>query len=124
MKCCSLNKINFPCSFPCPFENCKKEYRTQWELNSHQKLKHTKSITDIDQISGNSTQIVLNDSEMNDLIGNDSVKRSHDDQTQSTSLSDKTINNRKKRKNNQQIIYVMPGPIENVSFIYESLLTY
>lgn len=29
--------------FPCKFENCTKEYRTQWELNNHQRQKHVSS---------------------------------------------------------------------------------
>lgn len=29
--------------FPCKVENCTKEYRTQWELNNHQRQKHRTS---------------------------------------------------------------------------------
>lgn len=29
--------------FPCNVENCTKEYRTQWELNNHQRQKHITS---------------------------------------------------------------------------------
>lgn len=29
--------------FPCKVENCTKEYRTQWELNNHQRQKHITS---------------------------------------------------------------------------------
>lgn len=103
----------FHCRFPCPVVNCNKEYRTQWELNSHQRLKHSKAEPTIDQIAEPEQAEQI---ESISLITNATEERPYE-QLPSTSSNGKTIYNRRKRKNTQQIIYVMPGPIENVRIL-------
>lgn len=95
-------KYVFFCRFPCTVENCNKEYRTQWELNSHNRLKHTKA-------------------ESNDVQGVDYVnphgsERLCDQPIKSLIKDGKKTSSvpKKARKSKQQIIYVMPGPVEDV----------
>lgn len=97
--------------FPCTVDNCKKEYRTQWELNSHQRLKHSHNYT-MEEF------VVEGEENMSNLLEEDgklerSVNTTEDKLTlKKTNTSPKP----KKRRSNQQIIYVMPGPVEDVNF--------
>lgn len=95
-------------------DNCKKEYRTKWELNSHQRLKHSNP----DSLDEHNNQMQL-------FTGNETIPNQYADEKKPKTILNKRNNSviktekispkPKKRKNNQQIIYVMPGPIENVN---------
>lgn len=109
-----------PNRFPCKIGNCKKEYRTQWELNSHQRLKHQQSETIPTAIEQNESNFI--DAKTIPKIEIHSVevlpaKRRFNQSNQSTPIiKDDSTQKKKIKKSNEQIIYVMPGPtIENVS---------
>lgn len=103
----SLTRSNSPKQidfrFPCPVANCKKEYRSQWELNSHNRSKHSKpgSAGDIEytvKIEYNTS----NEQTSSGLRGASTAMKSD-----RTAVS---VTKRKKRNSAKQIIYVMPGP--------------
>lgn len=74
--------------FPCSIDNCTKEYRTQWELNSHRRAKHADATANqIDE------QEMLNELPIQ--------------------LLDNTKPSPPKIRNKQKIIYVLPGPQMN-----------
>lgn len=89
--------------------NCKKEYRTQWELNSHHRLKHSKpeSTGDIEY----TVQIEYNTA--NEQTSTDSISASATIEPDRTEVA---AAKRKHRNNAQQIIYVMPGPDQWLKF--------
>lgn len=95
--------MNFFHRFPCTVANCKKEYRTQWELNSHHRLKHSKpeSTGDIEY----TVQIEYNTA--NEQTSTDSIHASAAIDPNRTEVA---VTKRKSRNSAQQIIYVMPGP--------------
>lgn len=123
--------FSIPNRFPCTIVDCKKEYRTQWELNSHYRLKHSKP----ESIKEHYDDEYIGQGESDSIdfeFGSSSVASTHKIEIQSIEeLGSKrkyVLNGEqtevkkggsspKKRykKNNQQIIYVMPGPTsENV----------
>lgn len=112
--------LDFIYRFPCTIANCKKEYRTQWELNSHNRLKHSKPESsnepDIEytvQIEYSNTSnekpstTFMHQIETENLISANGYKQNAIEHGQKVVS---TVAKRKNRKHNQQIIYVMPGP--------------
>lgn len=80
--------------FPCSVADCKKEYRTQWELNNHCRTKHRN-----DKV----TQ-VAKDKNITEFPVTEQTK------------SDPLVNKKStpaKTRNRQKIIYVLPGPQSN-----------
>lgn len=78
--------------FPCSIGDCKKEYRTQWELNSHRRTKHAD-----EPINPNDDQGLVNELPRQ-LLNDGSDCRKFSPQ---------------KTRNKQKIIYVLPGPQSN-----------
>lgn len=107
-----------PCyRFPCTVDNCKKEYRTKWELNSHQRQKHSKSDS-VDELNDKMESYAFDNEMVCELIEEieDDVKPKKCLRNKSTMMEKvKTDRKPRKRRSNQQIIYVMPGPIEDVN---------
>lgn len=116
--------------------NCKKEYRTQWELNSHHRLKHSKyeskeannvfivNLED-DPIASYELDSATASTSMGDTdfqSFNKSIPKRKYGQTDESVNGEQMISTPKKKckkNNNQQIIYLMPGPvIENVISYY------
>lgn len=112
------NFWNFIYRFPCTVLNCKKEYRTQWELNSHNRLKHSKPESTSEQDIEYTVQIEYNTSNdktsdfvhastfMHQIKSEEMYKQTAIE----SDLKEVSVAKRKNRNNNQQIIYVMPGP--------------
>lgn len=114
--------------FPCTVGDCKKEYRTQWELNSHNRLKHSKpeSVDEIvDETYVSQFECDAIDIELNSFnVKNDKQSCEEEapkSQHVSTGVKNKPPTRKKTAKKNQQpqqqIIYIMPGPTnEHVIF--------
>ncbi|XP_031630017.1 zinc finger protein 761-like [Contarinia nasturtii] len=96
--------------FPCTVEHCKKEYRTQWELNSHHRLKHSKSDSNV------RPPIICNqmDADSFDSYEGKTLKRPNNQTVNRSSKKKarKSPTKKKQQTKNQKIIYVMPGPVE------------
>lgn len=133
-----MQKQIFIFRFPCQIADCNKEYRTQWELNSHHRLKHATSVITQDQPLDQYTIELYNT--LNDDQPSDSARTSAStfsiDQVDNEHLpantnkhilngqndrTDVSMTKRKNRNNNQQIIYILPGPvIENVNICLQN----
>lgn len=79
------------CRFPCSIADCKKEYRTQWELNNHCRTKHRSDIA----------RQGAKDKSVAELPVAEQVKIEYKKPTPT------------KTRNKQKIIYVLPGPQSN-----------
>lgn len=102
---------------------CNKEYRTQWELNNHHRLKHAKADMAQDQTLEYTIELynTLNDDQPSDSARTSAFTHRIDSEHLSEKMTehasvhidrtDVSMAKRKKRNSNQQIIYVMPGPM-------------
>lgn len=98
---CFVCFLLFSNSFPCTFVNCSKEYRTQWELNSHQRQKHQNDVSKDE----NSAEIV---GQMGDAsLSNNSIK----EEEHQTTDNNEMVNWSQKPKIAMKTIYIMPGPM-------------
>lgn len=135
--------INF--SFPCTVGDCKKEYRTQWELNSHFRLKHSKqesestNETNDEYISqtecdGIDFELSASNAMPSCRIEIQSVEELGPKRKYALVSSKKDQSTPKKKvkriqQQQQQIIYVMPGPttehvITHLSMIIATMYTF
>lgn len=88
-------------------DDCKKEYRTQWELNSHQRLKHhqhTSTISGKKEKSNHDSIVQLKESMPKNALVSTGVLIETDDDGPAP---------KKKRTNGRKVIYVMPGPTDD-----------
>lgn len=88
--------------FPCTVGDCTKEYRTRWELNSHQRQKHAKPVTTNESI-GESGQTMYTSV----------VTESPKSMTNTLNISHETPAKRHKTANDENIIYILSEEVSN-----------
>lgn len=96
--------------FPCKVENCTKEYRTQWELNNHQRLKHITSEINCQFASASSSTA------QQKLLSSSATENTNHYRMKNDPSNERTVEAEQciKSNNDENIIYLLADDIVSV----------